>query len=295
MNLLIFPNQLFEKHPGLKLVPSRVVLIEDSLFFGDHHHPAKFHKQKLWLHRASMKRYEMWLQEKGFDTLYIDYDPNPDALQKQLKKIGKSIKSNPKKLLVADPTDFLLEKRLQRASKKLKVDIEFLSNPGFLNSREQNVDYRAGKKRWFMADFYKVQRRRLDILMDDDDEPVGGQWSFDEDNRKKVPKKLLDEIPTVIKLKHDEIDTDAVDYVEKNFPNNPGELEQLFYPTSRKDAKKWLRHFLKHRFEQFGIYEDAIVQGESWLWHSVLTPALNIGLLTPDEIIKAALAHANKT
>ena len=241
-----------------------------------------------------MKRYETWLQEKGFDTLYIDYDPKPEALQKQLKKIFKSIKSSPKKLLVADPTDFLLEKRLQRASKKLKVDIEFLSNPGFLNTREQNVDYRAGKKRWFMADFYKVQRRRLDILMDDDDEPVGGQWSFDEDNRKKVPKKLLDEIPAVMKLKHDEIDAAAVDYVEENFPDNPGELDQLFYPTSRADAKKWLRHFLKHRFEQFGIYEDAIVQGESWLWHSVLTPALNIGLLTPDEIVKAALAHAKK-
>ena len=293
MNLIVFPNQLFEKHPGLKRVPSRVVLIEDSLFFGDHHHPAKFHKQKLWLHRATMKRYEAQLHEQGFETLYIDYDPTPGALAKQLARVCRSIKSSPRKLMVADPTDFILEKRLQRISHKIKVEIEVLPNPGFLNSREQNIDYRAGKKRWFMADFYKFQRRRLNILMDDD-EPIGGRWSFDEDNRKKVPKKLLSEVPAILKLKYDPIDHEAVQYVHDRFPDNPGQLEQLYYPTSRADAKKWLRHFLKHRFGQFGIYEDAIVRGESWLWHSVLTPALNVGLLTPDEVVKAALAHAKK-
>ncbi len=294
MNLIVFPNQLFEEHPGLKLVLSRVVLIEDSLFFGDHHYPARFHKQKLWLHRATMKRYQAWLVDQGFQTQYFGYDPAPDALQKHLEEICKSLKSSPKKLLVADPTDFILEKRLNRISRKLKVDIEFLPNPGFLNSREQNIDYREGKKRWFQADFYKLQRRRLNILMDAGDEPVGGQWSFDAENRKKVPKKLLNDIPEILKLNHDEIDLAAVDYINEKFPDNPGDLAQLYYPTSRVDAKKWLRHFLKHRFEQFGIYEDAIVQGESWLWHSVLTPALNIGLLTPDEVIKAALAHGEK-
>jgi deoxyribodipyrimidine photolyase-related protein len=293
LNLIIFPNQLFEKHPGLKLVPSKVILIEDSLFFGDDRYPAKFHKQKLWLHRASMKRYEQWLQNEGYQTQYVDYDPTPGALEKQLKKIKRALKSSPKKLLVADPIDFILEKRLREIEGELKVEIEFLPNPGFLNTTEQNTDYRAGKKRWFMADYYKFQRRRLDVLMEDD-EPAGGKWSFDEDNRKKVPKKLLDEVPTVMQLKRDEIDHEAAEYVLDRFPDNPGRLDQLYYPTSRTDAKKWLRHFLKHRFEQFGVYEDAIVQGESWLWHSVLTPALNIGLLTPDEVIKAALAHAKK-
>ena len=240
-----------------------------------------------------MKRYEAQLHEQGFETLYIDYDPTPGALAKQLARVCRSIKSSPRKLMVADPTDFILEKRLQRISHKIKVEIEVLPNPGFLNSREQNIDYRAGKKRWFMADFYKFQRRRLNILMDDD-EPIGGRWSFDEDNRKKVPKELLSEVPAILKLKYDPIDHEAVQYVHDRFPDNPGQLEQLYYPTSRADAKKWLRHFLKHRFGQFGIYEDAIVRGESWLWHSVLTPALNVGLLTPDEVVKAALAHAKK-
>ena len=196
-------------------------------------------------------------------------------------------------LAVCEPTDFILEKRLNRICSKLDVACDYLSTPQFINSPRENIEYRAGKKRWFMADFYKFQRRRLDILMDGD-EPVGGKWSFDEDNRKKVPKKLLDEVPALLKIKHDAIDAEASDYIEKRFSKNPGSIEQLYYPTTHADAAKWLKHFLKHRFQNFGVYEDAIVQGESWLWHSVLTPALNIGLLTPDQIIREAIAVAKK-
>ena len=293
MNLLVFPNQLFLKHAGLKRRPSRVVLIEDSLFFGDPRYPMKFHKQKLWLHRASMKRYEAMLQEKGQDTLYLEYDPEPESLLRHLTAIAESMTSSPRKVILAEPNDFMLEKRLHRHCEKLDIACEFLPTPQFINAPHENAEYRAGKKRWFMADYYKFQRRRLDVLMEDD-EPVGDKWSFDEDNRKKVPKKLLGEIPELLTLKHDDLDNEAVDYVEEHFPDNFGSLEQLYYPTSHADAKKWLKHFLKHRFENFGPYEDAIVEGESWLWHSVLTPALNTGLLTPEQVLKETLAFAKK-
>ena len=293
MNLLIFPHQLFAKHPGLKPRPSRVVLVEDSLFFGDAHYPMKFHKQKLWLHRATMKRYEQMLQAKGFETLYLDYNPKPDSLKLHLKKISRSLTSSPRQVVVADPTDFMLEKRLQRFCSELNLDCHTIPSPGFINQPHENQEYRAGKKRWFMADFYKFQRKRLDILMDGD-QPEGGKWSFDEDNRKKVPKKLLGSIPSLLQLKHDEIDQEAKKHVQKKFASHPGEIETLYYPTSHADAKKWLKHFLKHRFENFGAYEDAIVEGESWLWHSVLTPSLNTGLLTPDQIVKETLAFAKK-
>ena len=293
MNLLVFPNQLFHNHPGLKRRPSRIVLIEDSLFFGDPEYPAKFHQQKLWLHRASMKRYEQVLIDKGLKTLYLEYDPKSKSLDRHLKRVCKDMTSSPKSLIVAEPSDFMLEKRLHRICEKLGVDCEYVANPGFINQPHENQEYRAGKKRWFMADFYKWQRKRLDILIEDD-EPVGGKWSFDEDNRKKVPKKLLGEIPELLKIKHDEIDAEAQQYVQKKFAKNPGSIEQLYYPTSHADAKKWLKHFLKHRFENFGPYEDAIVEGESWLWHSVLTPALNVGLLNPDQIVKETLKFVKK-
>lgn len=305
VNLLIFPNQLFAKHPGLSMSPARVVLVEDSLFFGDPHHPMMFHKQKLWLHRATMKRYEWQLKEQGFSTLYLEYNSQVDvqmddpidspsnSLLRHLETISQSTKLPTCKILVAEPADFLLEKRLRRFCDQLGIDCQFLPSPQFINSREENAEYRQSKKRWFMGDFYKYQRRRLDVLMEGD-QPSGGKWSFDEDNRKKVPKKLLGDIPELLSLKRDSFDREAVDYVRERFPDNPGSLEQLYYPTSHADAKKWLKHFLKHCLSDFGPYEDAIVQDESWLWHSVLTPALNTGLLTPSQVVKETLAFSKK-
>ena len=114
MNLLIFPHQLFANHAGLKKHPSRVVLIEDSLFFGDPHHPAKFHQQKLWLHRATMKRYQRSLEDKEIETLYLDYDPRPESLLRHLKHIKKTMTSTPLRVMVTAPTDFILNKRLER-------------------------------------------------------------------------------------------------------------------------------------------------------------------------------------
>ncbi|MEM6471857.1 MAG: cryptochrome/photolyase family protein [Planctomycetota bacterium] len=289
--LLVFPHQLFAKHPGLQQrkgdeVPERIILIEDSLFFGDAHHPAKFHKQKLWLHRSTMKRYGEMLSKKGHDVKYVKFD-SEKSLTEQLEKNVPKSKRKTHDLAAADPVDFLLEKRLKRAAKSLGMDLRLLPTPGFLNTRQENAEYRKGKKRWFMADFYKWQRTRFDILMDGD-EPVGGQWSFDESNRKKVPKKLLGSIPKLeFPQKRNEIETGAVESVENDFADNPGKLDTLLYPTDHVSAKKWLKCFLSQRFGLFGDYEDAIVEGQSWLWHSVLTPMMNTGLLTPKEVIKA--------
>lgn len=293
MILLVFPNQLFAKHPAFKRNVKRVILIEDSLFFGDRHHPADFHQQKLWLHRASMKRYELLLEEKGFNTDYIDYDPKVAGVVQHLQNSIRASDRKGETLCCIEPDDFLLEKRLRRAADDLGMKLEFLPNPAFLNLPEENQQYRAGKRRWFMADFYKWQRKRLNVLMDGD-EPTGGQWSFDEDNRKKVPKKLLATIPQIGLPKRDAIDQSAKDYVEDRFGDRPGNLRQLFYPTSHVAARRWLKDFLAQRLLNFGDYEDAIVEGESWLWHSVLTPAMNIGLLTPDEVLKATLKFAGQ-
>ncbi|MEM9943230.1 MAG: cryptochrome/photolyase family protein [Planctomycetota bacterium] len=288
MDLLVFPHQLFDKHPGFKRKPDRIVLIEDSLFFGDEFYPAQFHKQKLWLHRATMKRFESWLQKKEYDVVYVEYQPGKHSLKKTLDQLSTD---NGGEFLLADPVDFMLTKRLNRIAESKDYSIEFLNTPMFLNLPEENFEYREGKKRWFMADFYKFQRTRNDILMEGD-QPIGGKWSFDEDNRKKVPKKLLSEIPENLSLKRDSIDQSAVEYVEERFGDNFGELSELYFPTSHRDAKKWLTYFLEYRFTQFGAYEDAIVEGESWLWHSILTPALNIGLLTPDQVVKTTLKFA---
>ena len=290
MTLLVFPNQLFAEHPGLIAKPDRILLVEDSLFFGDSVYPLMFHKQKLWLHRASMRRYEKRLIDEGYRTVYLEYCPNQRLKIDQLlatTEIGDD------ELLTIEPVDFILRKRMEESARQLRLELVFLRNPGFLNSDVENSTYRSGKKRWFMADFYKWQRRRLDVLVEED-EPIGGKWSLDGENRKKIPKKLLGSIPELKLSQHDEIDEEAKFYVEEKFASNPGSIDRLFYPTSHAEARKWLNRFLKQRFKNFGDFEDAIVADELWLWHSVLTPSLNIGLLTPQQIVEATLDFANK-
>ncbi|MGI9472389.1 MAG: cryptochrome/photolyase family protein [Rubripirellula sp.] len=146
MILLIFPNQLFAKHPGLKLNPDRILLLEESLFFGDQRYPMQFHKQKLWLHRASMKRYESELQNKGYEVQYVDYDAEKPSLVEQLQKSIKRKDRKATELCCVDPTDFVLEKRLRKACEILGLRCEILPNSGFLNSAKENQEFRAGKK-----------------------------------------------------------------------------------------------------------------------------------------------------
>ncbi len=288
--VLIFPHQLFRDHPGLTEDPAEVHLIEDSLFFGDRRYPRRFHQQKLWLHHASMKRWAKSLEQKHPRVEYVDYAADNDPLERSLKNVvGRGVR----RVVIADPCDFLLKKRLRRATERFGLDLQMVESPGFLNSCSINDRYRDENGRWAMAEFYKFQRRRLEILVDRD-EPVGGKWSFDQDNRKKVPKSLLGSLPKIPTVDHDTIDEAARDHIRGSFPNNPGRLDRLIFPTSHDDADDWLRDFLRHRLERFGDYEDAIEEGESWLWHGVLTPLLNVGLLTPAEVVEATLDHADR-
>ncbi|MBO9433171.1 cryptochrome/photolyase family protein [Ruegeria sp. R13_0] len=287
---ILLPNQLFADHPGLVAPPDRVVLFEDPLFFGDSRYPARMHKQKLWLHRASMARYQQDLIAKGLNAVVYPYEQRTDACARVFQRLATD---GIERAVVADPVDFIAQKRLQRAADTAGITLDIRRTPGFLNTDADNAAWFKGRKRWFMAEFYINQRRRLDVLMDGD-QPTGSRWSFDEDNRKKVPKAMLGSLPWIDWPAHDALDQSAKDSVIAEFPHAPGSLDQLYYPTSHNAAAAWLQQFLERRFDQFGDFEDAIVEGESWLWHAVLTPALNIGLLTPRQVLDATLEHAQK-
>lgn len=182
---LLLPNQLFAQHPGTAARPDTVVLFEDPLFFGDAYYPATMHKQKLWLHRASMARYRDGLVAKGFDAAIWRFERQPGAclrLFQNLRDRGVS------RVIMADPVDFIAERRFRAAAGNTDITLDIQPSPGFMNTRADNLDWSAGRKRWFMAEFYKGQRRRLNVLMDSG-QPAGGQWSFDEENRKKCPRR----------------------------------------------------------------------------------------------------------
>ena len=212
-----------------------------------------------------------------------------DSLCKQLAA------KKTKRLVVAELNDYTLAKRLNAAADKHKLVLEELGSPGFINTCDENRDWRASRKRWFMADFYQWQRKRLDILMENE-QPVGGQWSFDEDNRKKLPKAEISAMPSLPSIKKSATIKRAIESVEADFPDAPGSLDAWHYPVTHASAEKWLDTFLAERFEKFGPYEDAIAAGHNWLHHSVLTPMLNTGLLTPQKVVDKAIdfAHKNK-
>ncbi|MES2983284.1 MAG: cryptochrome/photolyase family protein [Verrucomicrobiota bacterium] len=279
---LVFPHQLFEKHPALaKGRP--VYLAEDPLMFGnDPKYPVAFHKQKLVLHRASMQAYAEELRTLGYDVNVIPHTQDfRDKLPKKLTEIH-----------LAYPHDFILEKRLNAFTKARGVSLHIHPSPAFLSPPEFLEENIARRKKPFMATFYQAQRKRMRILVDADGNPTGGQWSFDEDNRKKLPKTFTP--PFAPKTPHNPHVKAAISHIETHFPNNPGNAKHFRYPVTRADAKAWLKTFLNERFQDFGIYEDAISTEHAFINHSVLTPMLNIGLLTPQEIVDAALAHQDR-
>jgi deoxyribodipyrimidine photolyase-related protein len=275
---LVFPHQLY-KNSTLVQACEKIYLIEDDLYFNQY----KFHKQKLVLHRASMKYYADYISDKTS----VRYVQLTDKLS--LESILDKNQKNQIHYFI--PDDYLLERRINRFIKKYNIESIQYENPNFINTQKEVSDLLKVQKKYLMASFYSESRKRHKILLEDDNKPVGGKWSFDADNRKKVPKGT-----PIPKYKHpteNKYITEAKDYVEKNFKRNYGDIDSFYYPITHKKAEEHLNQFIQERFVLFGDYEDAIVKEEHWLWHSVLTPMLNIGLLCPKQIINEVLkAHS---
>ncbi len=287
--LLIFPHQLFANHPGLER-DREILLIEDSLFFGDPHHPADFHRKKLILHRASMLCYAERLRDQGYDVRHIKYQPGT-PLKDQLKPI---IRKNCDHLIVCDPVDFILEKRLRALAGQRDLKLTLLDTPQFLTPCDWANAFFDDQKKPHMASFYTAQRKRMEILIDSDGGPMGGKWSFDTENRKKLPKNASVPFPPNQTTSPQTELKAATDWVTGTFPDNPGRTEHFIYPITHQAAEDWLADFLEEKLGRFGDYEDAISREHSIIYHSVLTPMLNIGLLTPRQIIDATLDHAQQ-
>ena len=259
--LIVLPHQLFEKHPGLQKGRA-VFIIEDPIFFT----AFTFHKKKLILHRASMKYYQYLLEKKGYDVTYVAYD--------------KTVNLKTYTCFMLDPVDSALEK---------KYNATIIETPCFLNTRDEIKTFFTGKKGYAMRPFYIDQRKKRKILVRGG-KPVGGKWSFDTENRLKIPAGTI--IPKMPNIRKNKYVTEATMYVEEHFKNNYGIVDNFIYPITHTGAHRWLDDFLQHRLKDFGPYEDAIKKDESFLFHSVLSPLLNIGLLTPQEVIDKTLAYA---
>lgn len=273
--VIIFPHQLFQDHPAI--TPERpIFLVEDQLFFKDYQYNLRFHKKKLILHRASMKAYHHYLESEGCEVYYIDYSPSPHM--DYIFNLNRS-----KTIYLTHPTDYTLEQRLKREARSRGIEIVFMENPSFITSLSEIENYFSLKKHYSMTSFYIRQRKKLNILVENG-KPIGGKWSYDTQNRKKIPHDM--NIPPLVKLEKNQYVKEAEDYVSENFNSHLGEIVNFFYPTTHQEAVIWLDDFIKNRLRYFGDYEDAMKMDEAFLFHSVLSSSLNIGLLTPAQIIE---------
>lgn len=268
MNLLILPNQLFPIKMIKKTIPdlTKIILIEEPRYFTDFN----FHKLKLIYHRASMKKYYDLIKKEKIDVEYVDF-----------KKINLS-HFNKDNFMYFNPIDHKVLKKFSTKLKKAKMidNLNFLLTPSEIGD-SKNIFYKNGKYSHDL--FYKFQREKLDILIKNN-KPVGGKWSFDDQNRKALPKGI--KIPKVPKIKKDKYYKEALTYVEKHFPKNYGSTEEWNFPIDTKGALSWLKDFIKKRLDNFGPYEDAVDTENPFLFHSVLSPMMNIGILPDICVVK---------
>ena len=282
---ILFPNQLFQESPLFEN-NAPFYLVEEFLFFKQY----PFHKQKIAFHRATMKRYADFLQnEKNLEVHYVESaDQNSDIrnLVPELKILGVD------HIHYIDPVDNWLQKRLTQGLHESGIQGTQYPSPMFLNSKDDlAVFFRRDKKKYHQTTFYTDQRKKRNILMDSDGKPMGGKWTFDTENRKKYPAKKIP--PAIHFPETDSYFEEATSYVKTHFSHHLGDLTAYsLYPTGFEETSAWLNQFFEHRFSEFGVYEDAIVAENSILNHSVLTPMLNVGLITPKEVVNRCLRYA---
>ncbi len=252
----------------------------------------KHHKQKILLFLSAMRSHADRLRKNKFKIEYLSIEDKSfkSDYTEKLKKIIKSNKIS--EISSFEIEDKFFEKKIIQFCKKEKLSWNKLQTPMFLNTRDNFKKYLSKSKKPFMAVFYKETRRELNILMKKDGHPEGGKWSFDEDNRNKLPKNIS--IPNFPKINETSHTKKLKPIIEKNFKNHSGNTKDFWFATEYEDVIKLLNFFIKEKSNLFGDYEDAVDQKNNILFHSALSPYINLGLITPEFIIKKVLEFHKK-
>ena len=279
----ILGDQLSAAHPALAAgQPSstRVLLIESTSVLARR----RYHRQKLILVWSAMRHFAEELRAEGWQVTYSECDSFTDALAGWLKA------EHIAELHLMEPA----ERPFRQAIGHLNLPVPLVWHPSnaFLWSRDDFAAWAKPYRQLRMELFYREGRRRFGVLMDGDGTPRGGQWNFDQQNRKaptrglQAPPPLLFKPDPVTRAVIDKVDHLAHVLSEADRPGLPGHSESFGWGVSRSDALAVLEHFISTRLDGFGPFQDAMVTGESTLWHALLSPYLNLGLLHPLEVIR---------
>jgi deoxyribodipyrimidine photolyase-related protein len=246
------------------------------------------HQARTALFLAAMRHFRDAQESAGRRLIYrsLDDPENRGSLPAELDAALQV--HRPTELQVVEPGDQRVRQGLEQTAKSRRVPLTVLPDRHFLASRQEFDAHADGRKQLRMEFFYRDMRRRYNILLDDDGEPLGGAWNFDADNRSSFGKAGPGLVPRPIGFAPDAITRDILDLVRKSFADHPGRLTHFDWPVTPADARQALDDFLAHRLPLFGQYQDAMWTGEPYLYHARLSAALNLKLLDPREVIRAA-------
>ncbi len=240
------------------------------------------HPQKIALILAAMRQFAKELAARGFKVLYGPLDDPQTAPSLGAEVLRRMEQTGARQVVAVTPGDWRLRAELERVGVHLVPDDRFLCPP------EVFANWAKGRKELRMEWFYRDMRRRTGLLMQGD-QPVGGQWNFDHDNRKRAAPDLLR--PKPLRFAPDAQTEAVLDLVAERFAGHFGHLRPFGWAVSRAQALEALDHFITHSLPRFGEEQDAMLAGDAVLSHSLLSPYLNLGLLGPLEVCQRAEAE----
>ncbi|MDX1572957.1 MAG: cryptochrome/photolyase family protein [Methylophaga sp.] len=249
-------------------------------------------KQRTVAFLSAMRHFAEDLQS---DKLPVDYYALADGIKTFTEALNLQFKKQPfESIRCVLPGDYRVMQEITAWAKSHDIDIEWLPDQHFIARRGEFKDWLAERKQPRMEYWYRELRKDRQILMDDD-KPVGGQWNFDKDNRKSFGKNGPTDVPKPTVFKPDKIAEQVIKDVQKYLPNLPGKLDEFVWPVTRQQGLQVLADFIEQRLKHFGDYQDAMWTDQPWLYHSRISLALNLKLISPQEVIDAAVkAYENQ-
>ncbi|WP_409433428.1 cryptochrome/photolyase family protein [Litorimonas sp. RW-G-Af-16] len=288
----IFADQLSHNLSSLAISePDESVILMMEVKHEATHVP--HHVKKLVFLFSAMRHFAEELRGKGWTVDYIELTDadNTGEFSAEMKRALD--RHDVSQIRVCEPSVWRVLDYVKGWEAAFDIPVTVTPDDRFIATHDDFKSWASGRKQLRMEYFYRDMRRKTDLLMDGD-KPEGGKWNYDSQNR-KPPKSGLD-FPGPLRFDPDAITQDVIKMVREEYPNRFGKVDDFFYGVTRDDALKSLDYFVDNGLEKFGDYQDAMVGNEAFLFHSLLSPYLNAGLLAPLEICqKIEAAYKNDT
>jgi deoxyribodipyrimidine photolyase-related protein len=248
------------------------------------------HRQRTALFLSAMRHFALALHERGRRVHYIRLDDadNTGSFDGEFRRAVGALA--PERIVVVHPGEWRVLRMVEAWQDDLDIELEILPDEHFLCPLEDFSAWASGRKSLVLEHFYRDMRRRLGVLLDERGDPVGGAWNFDKQNREAFDSEP--DLPTPYRARPDAVTSEVLALVEREFPDAYGSLDGFGWPVTRAEARRALKDFIERRLPRFGDHQDAMWTGAEFVYHSLLSPALNLKLLDPREVCDAAVgAH----